>query len=215
VLPRSPLELLEDGAGDVPLLVGFDREEDRYFAFPPRLPHPYTRRDFVHDSVVMLGLDVASEATPLYPRGAYDSRAWAFVTMHTDASRGCPTRRLANAMVAPTWRWLYTHTVEDDPALAKGRAAHIYEEPFLWGNFDLFGFGHAPTPDETTLSARMTDYWTNFARMGDPNGPGLPPWPRYETATEPTLVLDTEMTVEHRYHADQCAVLDAVPSLYP
>ena len=213
VLPRSPLKLLRDGAGDVPLLVGFDREEDRYFTFG-RLPHPYTRKDYARDSVDMLGPEVATDARALYPRGAYDSRAWAFVTMKTDASRGCPTRRLANATEAPTWRWLYTHVYEDDPGLEKGRAAHLYEEPFLWGNFNMFGFDHTPTPDEELLSARMTDYWTNFAKTGDPNGPGLPAWPRYEQSTEPALVLDSQIGVVDGYHAAQCELLDTVSALY-
>jgi para-nitrobenzyl esterase len=46
----------------------------------------------------------------------------------------------------------------------------------------VFGTGAAwlPTePVDRTLSDTMMRYWVNFARDGDPNGPGLPHWPRW------------------------------------
>ncbi|MGC2619568.1 MAG: carboxylesterase family protein, partial [Acidobacteriaceae bacterium] len=32
---------------------------------------------------------------------------------------------------------------------------------------------------DATLSEQMQGYWTNFAKRGNPNGPGLPKWPGY------------------------------------
>ncbi len=145
---------------------------------------------------------------------------WSTVTAATDALRGCPTRRLANRVSqgAPVWRYLYTHTYENDPFLAQFRASHIFEDPFLWGNFSLFpGFidGYIPTPAEQILSQRMTDYWTNFAKTGNPNGPGLPTWPQYNSVTEPTLTLDNQIGVINNYHDQQCALLDTITHVFP
>lgn len=217
VLPRSPLHLLEEASSTVPLLVGFDREEDRYLALPYPLPDPYMRKMWLQDTRFLIGPELVDEARALYPPTAYGSRAWSFIAMRTDAARGCPTRRLANAVteLAPTWRWLYTHVYENDPGLADGRAAHLFEEPFLWGDFRYFGFDYAPTPAEELLSQRMTDYWTNFAKTGDPNGPGLPAWPEYDTATEPTLILDDQIGVQSGYHATECALLDTLSRIEP
>jgi para-nitrobenzyl esterase len=214
VLPRPALELLEEN-GAVPLLAGFDREEDRYFALPYPLPEHYSRKQYERDSNDLLGPNLGRQARALYTPTAYGSRAWAWVTLRTDAVRGCPTRRMVNALTTPVWRWLWTHVYENDPANADGRAAHIYEEPFLWHDFNLFFFNHTPTPAEEVLSSRMTDYWTNFAKTGNPNGAGLPTWPAYDTTTEPTLTLDDEVGVVNRYHAKECGLIDTLRVPYP
>jgi para-nitrobenzyl esterase len=104
--------------------------------------------------------------------------------------------------------------MEADPYFAALRASHILEEPFLWGS-DVFGFGYVFTPAELVLSQRMTDYWTNFAKTGDPNGPGLPQWPQFDATTQAALTFDDQIGVVTNYHSQQCSVLDTVPEPFP
>ena len=216
VLPKSPLQLLSSGPR-IPLLVGFDREEDAGFG-PPTLPltGKYTTDNWVRDTNGVGGPPFGTQIRSLYPADAYDALVWSTVTAVTDAKRGCPTRRLANTVSqgAPVWRYLYTHISENDPILAQFRASHVFEEQFLWGE-DVFGGGYVLTPAEQLLSQRMTGYWTNFAKTGNPNGLGLPTWPQYNSVTEPTLTLDDQIGVISNYHDQQCALLDTLTFLFP
>jgi len=208
VLPQPPLQFVSQHT-TVPLLVGFYREEDSTFQNP--FQDPYLNNNWVKDTNAIAGPDFGVEARLVYPPTSYGSLLWATIALRTDAVRGCATRKLANTVVAqaPVWRWLYTHTYENDPFFAQFRASHVLEDPLLWGA-DVFGFGYTFTLAEQVLSHRMTAYWTNFAKTGNPNGSGLPVWPPYNSVTEPSLTLDDQVGVVTDYHAQECQFVDMI-----
>lgn len=54
---------------------------------------------------------------------------------------------------------------------------HLGQEPWRWSTGDR------------RLAEVMARYWTNFAKAGDPNGPGLQTWPRFDPPGQAQLVL--------------------------
>ena len=102
-----------------------------------------------------------------------------------------------------TWRWIEAHqktgkapvyrysfdrripvppgnTMNGVPATARDIGArHAGEIEYIFGSLTQ-SLPKVPWEEaDRKLSDTMVTYWTNFARTGDPNGGGLPPWPKY------------------------------------
>jgi para-nitrobenzyl esterase len=73
-------------------------------------------------------------------------------------------------------------------------AFHTADVPYA---FDNLRFVNRPwQPVDDTLAEVMSSYWANFVRTGDPNGAGLPRWPRYTTADKLIMVLGDKQESE-------------------
>ncbi|HEX5421684.1 MAG TPA: carboxylesterase family protein [Gammaproteobacteria bacterium] len=67
-------------------------------------------------------------------------------------------------------------------------APHASELPYVFRTLDVRGGN--PLPQDAAVSDLMSRYWTNFAKTGDPNGPGLPKWPAFDEANQRAMVFD-------------------------
>jgi para-nitrobenzyl esterase len=73
-----------------------------------------------------------------------------------------------------------------DVALSKALGApHASELFFIFQDDRMAGWDWKPA--DRALAEQMAGYWTNFAKRGDPNGPGLPAWPRF-SASDPKVM---------------------------
>ena len=70
------------------------------------------------------------------------------------------------------------------------RAFHCIDICFWFHNTDLMLTHTGGGPRPRALSAEMAGALLQFMKTGDPNGGGLPKWPKYSPANGETMVLD-------------------------
>ncbi len=122
--------------------------------------------------------------------------------------------RLSEQSGEPTWLYLFTQA---PPLAEQGRALgayHAAEIIYVFDNLDL-PWGNSASRqvnwDDTDygVASAISSYWTNFAKTGNPNGDGLPDWPRFETENDLALDIGTEITVLANLRKAKLDIVDA------
>ena len=89
-------------------------------------------------------------------------------------------------------------------------AVHSAEIQYAMGNLDL-DKRYAWEPADHDVSKTMQAYFVNFIKTGNPDGPGLPPWPAYRPDTNyQRMRIDVKSQAEPEPHRDRYLALDAV-----
>ena len=70
-------------------------------------------------------------------------------------------------------------------------APHATEIPYVFDTVRA-KYGKDLTEQDEAIARAANAYWANFARTGDPNGPGLPPWPRFTGTDSRVMRLKTD-----------------------
>lgn len=170
----------------IPLMAGWNADEGNFFAGEGMTKTEWKAKAgdlFKERAIEFLKLYPAdTDAVAL--RSAIDYGGDAFIAFGTwqwlEAQR--KTGR------APVYRYHFELAAPPSKFQRGTFAFHSDDIEYVFGTLDTRP-GYTVRAEDRRLSDLMMSYWTNFAKSGDPNGPGLPTWPKYD-ANDSLIHLD-------------------------
>ncbi len=201
VITRSSNDAILDRANDgVSLIAGSNLDEGTLFSYLM----PSEIYGIVGETLAGGVGNVDAEHYLAGLKQAYpgDSPTEHFERIWTEIFRRCATNSAVRASAAGPGGWVYRFDMPAQRGFSKEvGATHGAEIAFTFNQFA----GDAPEsafmydkndPDVRRLALNWSNTIIQFAKTGDPNGIGLPFWPRYNAEGRESLILDLEPRVE-------------------
>jgi para-nitrobenzyl esterase len=184
VIPESIPDIFnQQKENDVTLLTGWNENEGLMFGPMKKAA------DFQHDMEKQYGA-YAKTMLQYYPATSDTEAAASQLNMARDIVFGVQNYTWANmesSQGKKVYVYRFTRKVPGRGEYAKYGAFHTGEVPYAYGNLKFVDRPWEPVDYE--LEKIMSSFWANFITSGNPNGKGLPEWPRYETATKEIMDL--------------------------
>jgi para-nitrobenzyl esterase len=195
VLPDDPATLFDEGRfAHVPLMLGTNADEGTLFG--ANLPfttvvgwRDYASRRFPGASEMLAAQYPVTDAADVFAAAVRMVTDWVFLGTNRAIARAASRRDKVFV-----YRFSRVNPrLQPVPGLKAG-AFHSMEIGYVFGSLPA-PRGPLDLYDDTdrALSMAMSLAWARFAKTGDPNGAGLPAWPRFELASERYLEFGDEI----------------------
>jgi para-nitrobenzyl esterase len=206
VLPGDQYESYRAGRfNDTPVLIGTNSDEGGLFAQPGMNATRF-------ESSIREGYGKQSDAIlAAYPHAT-----------EADATKAAKDIMRDSLFAWPTWAWAmlqsekgkghaYVYYFDHRTPHSPNGANHGSEIAFVFRNFvdaGPVGLGGPARPEDNAMSELMSSYWVNFAKTGDPNGPGLPRWPAFTSSSQNVMFFDAKSSARPVPNMSQIKALD-------
>ena len=192
----------------VPVIVGSNSDEgtNRVEEIMNTSPTLANYKAFVKNEF----LDYADEVFRMYPATTDAEARAAAIAFVTDYGFGNGVHVFARDMTRAGHKTWFYHFTYPGKGKHSGRGAfHGLELYFVQGALRQSRWGE-PDAEDKKLMDIMSGYWTQFAKSGDPNGLGLPPWPLYDPKADLVLEIGHEVKLRPTPHTDSFLLFERI-----